>query len=60
MRASSVTSYFFWLGREAEKLLREEEDRLFFRNEVIARQSECRPEADGFITVYPKVRTLPA
>ena len=49
-------SYYFWLGREAEKIMREEEDKLFFRSEIIQRQAECKPEADGFITVHPKVR----
>lgn len=59
--------FYHWLGREAEKLIREQEDRAFFRNEVIARQAESKPdepicdgdfvkeetvEGDGFITVY--------
>jgi hypothetical protein len=47
-------SYFFWLGRKAEKAMKDEEDAIFFRNEIIARQSECKPEADGFITIHPK------
>lgn len=49
-------NYYHWLGREAEKIMRDEADRLFFRNEIQQRQNECKPEADGFITVHPKVR----
>lgn len=50
-------SYFMWLGIEAEPIMREERDSAFFRNEVLARQVKCKPEADGFITVYPKLKT---
>lgn len=49
-------SYYHWLGREAEAILSHEQDQAFFRAEVIARQVESKPEADGWITLYPKVR----
>lgn len=51
-------SYYHWLGQEAEKLMSDEEDRAFFRNEVIARQAENKPEADGWITLHPKTGSL--
>lgn len=49
-------SYFFWLGRDAEAIMREEEESAFFRNEILARQSDCKPEADGWITLHPAVK----
>lgn len=51
-----MTSLYFWLGREAEKIMRDEEEAMFFRREIEARQLECKPEADGFITVHPKLK----
>jgi len=51
-----VTSYFFWLGRETEQIMREEEEAMFFRREIEARQLECKPEADGWITIHPKLK----
>lgn len=51
-----MKSLYYYLGREGEKIMREDEDKAFFRNEIVARQAECKPEADGFITVHPKVR----
>lgn len=41
------------LDEWAEGLRAEEAEHL--RNEIIARQNECKPEADGFITVHPKL-----
>lgn len=49
-------SFYHWLGIEAEAIMREEEERVFFRNEIIARQAECKPEADGWITLHPVLK----
>lgn len=54
-------SYFFWLGREADDLQPHEINNAFrrimaeMRDEILARQAECKPEADGWITLHPKV-----
>jgi hypothetical protein len=43
---AGAMSYFHWLGKDAEPIMREQEESAFFRNEVIARQAECKPDVE--------------
>jgi hypothetical protein len=48
-------SYYFWLGREAEAIHSREEDTHSFSEGILQWMLKCKPEADGFVTIHPKV-----
>lgn len=49
-------SYYFWLGNESDELDDYMKAMLWERHEIERHQHECKPEADGFVTVHPKVK----
>ena len=54
-----ITSLYFWLGPDAEHLHDYLDDKMFLREEIERHQAACKPEADGWITLHPRLNVSP-
>lgn len=50
-----TTSLYHWLGSEADEIDEYTKAMVWERHEIERHQHECKPEADGFITVIPEL-----